>query len=471
MEKEDGYQDSSSTDSLMRRLSKPQLLSLLQTYRRSFGDAPFSTITNNQVSNQIVNQNDQNKTKIMIADQDDLSEAKKKKKGTPRPFVFSKYSQRYIALQVAYIGFDHAGLAFQKAGDDSIEAHLFSALLQVKLIAPESNLPPESYARSGRTDKTVSALGNTFSVLVRCSAPLDSNQPILYQDTNQETLNYLNLINNALPPTIKAVRWGRARQGFSARHHTISREYRYFFNLSSYQGLNITKMQSAVRHFVGLHDWRNFCKLDVLAVDSWEREIFDASVDQVSPDNTDAYMLRIKGKGFLWHQIRCIMRILLLIGKGLEEESIITDLLSKEELAKGKPDYGMEDGIGLVLWDCEYSEDDVKWENTPNKRDWRGLKAMESEAKIRAQVVEQIRIAIENKWGGDQWGEADRKEEETSWVKLNKRKRHLNLDEKKERVKKSSKKAKKLQDKEKRKEEYLNKERSAALATELNKEK
>lgn len=43
------------------------------------------------------------------------------------------------------------------------------------------------------------------------------------------------------------------------------------------------------------------------------------------------YVLTIKGKAFLWHQIRCIMAILFLIGQNKEEPVVINELLDISE--------------------------------------------------------------------------------------------------------------------------------------------
>lgn len=39
------------------------------------------------------------------------------------------------------------------------------------------------------------------------------------------------------------------------------------------------------------------------------------------------YMLEIRANAFLWHQIRCIMAVLLLIGEGKEQAEVISELL------------------------------------------------------------------------------------------------------------------------------------------------
>lgn len=43
------------------------------------------------------------------------------------------------------------------------------------------------------------------------------------------------------------------------------------------------------------------------------------------------YIIKIKANAFLWHQIRCIMGILLLIGLEREDVSIIDELLNVEK--------------------------------------------------------------------------------------------------------------------------------------------
>lgn len=55
---------------------------------------------------------------------------------------------------------------------------------------------------------------------------------------------------------------------FSARF----REYKYFI-VDSGGDLDLGRMQAAANLFVGAHDYRNFCKLDVLAVKSFDRRI------------------------------------------------------------------------------------------------------------------------------------------------------------------------------------------------------
>jgi tRNA pseudouridine38/39 synthase len=69
--------------------------------------------------------------------------------------------------------------------------------------------------------------------------------------------------------------------------------------------------------------------------------------------------LVVEGSSFLWHQIRCIAAVLILIGQKKEEPSIIDDLLNIEKFPC-KPQYSMCSENPLVLFDCQY-DNNVEW--------------------------------------------------------------------------------------------------------------
>lgn len=89
-------------------------------------------------------------------------------------------------------------------------------------------------------------------------------------------------------------------------------------------------MQEAAKYLIGEHDFRNLCKMDKDKT-TMRRVI---KVDIVSPPTTeegthplDPCKLVILGQSFVWHQIRCIAAVLILVGKGLEEPEIVRELL------------------------------------------------------------------------------------------------------------------------------------------------
>lgn len=69
-------------------------------------------------------------------------------------------------------------------------------------------------------------------------------------------------------------------------------------------------MQEAAAHFIGEHDFRNFCKIDAEHVKNFVRTILDFRVKLVQPPSADGralYALHIKGTAFLWHQVSFIL--------------------------------------------------------------------------------------------------------------------------------------------------------------------
>ena len=81
-----------------------------------------------------------------------------------RPFDFSRYHKRHIALKMAYLGWDFDGFASQETSENTIESHLFAALCKACLIESRADC---NYSRCGRTDKGVSAFAQVISLDVR----------------------------------------------------------------------------------------------------------------------------------------------------------------------------------------------------------------------------------------------------------------------------------------------------------------
>lgn len=71
----------------------------------------------------------------------------------------------------------------------------------------------------------------------------------------------------------------------------------------------------------------------------------------VGSDGPKVYAFAVHGTAFLWHQVRCMVAILFLVGQGLEKPEIVDDLFDIEK-NPGRPHYEMADDAPLVLWDC-----------------------------------------------------------------------------------------------------------------------
>ncbi|CAE6508326.1 unnamed protein product [Rhizoctonia solani] len=251
--------------------------------------------------------------------------------------------------------------------------------------------------------------------------------PITKPDTKQATketkqeLAYIHMLNRVLPPTIRVLAWSPVADDFDARFSCQWRHYKYFFSRGGRAldglagaavgriikgqgrvgegeggagdndggaegaGLDITAMREAATRLIGEHDFRNFCKLDPSKqIENFNRRVLGAWIERVGDDhgegelgseatesNEDLYVFNLKGTAFLWHQVRCIMAILFLVGQRLEHPSIIDNLLhtshsSSKALTsapiESKPNYILADSLPLVLWDCGYKPEDATWQ-------------------------------------------------------------------------------------------------------------
>ena len=124
--------------------------------------------------------------------------------------------------------------------------------------------------------------------------------------------------------------------------------------------MDIDNMEKAGQRLLGTHDFRNLCKMDVNnGVVTFIRKIDSVSVqvaERVHDGKDDPYdicCLNIRSKAFLWHQIRCIMAVLLMVGEGLEREDVVTELLDIEK-NPCRPAYQMASDLALNLDSAEY---------------------------------------------------------------------------------------------------------------------
>lgn len=178
----------------------------------------------------------------------------------------------------------------------------------------------------------------------------------------EDEINYCELLNRVLPKKIRAVSWQPlVTPNYSARFDCIGRTYKYFFPRGE---LNIEKMQEACMHLVGSHDFRNLCKMDVgngvvtyiRRLDSVEIKV--ANLNHEHQKEFDMHYLEIKGSAFLWHMIRCIVSILMLVGQERETPDIVKEMLDVERNDK-KPQYSLASELPLNLFLCNFREDQI----------------------------------------------------------------------------------------------------------------
>jgi len=264
---------------------------------------------------------------------------------------FQQYQQRYVALEVMYVGHDYHGFARQENIEETIEEHLFAAFIRCCLIPDGMSWQDLKYSRGGRTDKGVSGLGQVVALLLR-SAGKNGEPPV----SESQEYDYPALLNRVLPPEIRVLGWSTVPENFSARFSAHYREYKYF--IIDDGKLNIEKMRQGAEILLGEHDFRNFCKPDVVAVKSFVRTVLEARLEyapEMVCGKRRVLELYIKGSAFLWHQVRCIAALLLMIGHGKEQPGIMTSLLDIQATPR-KPLYLMASEEPLLLFNCKYPD-------------------------------------------------------------------------------------------------------------------
>jgi tRNA pseudouridine38/39 synthase len=330
------------------------------------------------------------------------AKAKERDLSEQKPFDFSLHPRRKIALRFTYAGWEYGGLAYQAGPTPlpTVEGVLFDALVQTRLVDGTKGFEGCEWERCGRTDRGVSGAGNAISLWVRSAIPqdvpmqegdVDGLSPSLNSqgtsppeaiptpNVTKKELRYISMLNRVLPPTIRIVAWSPVTPTFSARFACKYRHYKYFFHS---RNLDISRMQDAASRLLGEHDFRNLCKLDASKqITNFRRTILQASISPARlegrADLDGVWVFDLKGTAFLYNQVRHIVAILFLIGTGLEHPSLVTALVNVDEerpypafkegeptppIVDRKPEYQMVDGLPLVLWDCAYSDDDVRWQ-------------------------------------------------------------------------------------------------------------
>ncbi|NXN29928.1 PUS3 synthase, partial [Nycticryphes semicollaris] len=287
----------------------------------------------------------------------------KAKKRQQRPFDFGAYGRRHVALKIAYLGWGYQGFASQENTSNTIEEKLFEALKKTRLVDDRQT---SNYHRCGRTDKGVSAFGQVISLDLRSNLAEGKNlngHDSKGKSHGEEELRYTHILNRVLPPDIRVLAWAPVEPDFSARFSCLKRTYRYFFPCAN---LDVALMDAAAQRYVGTHDFRNLCKMDVAnGVVNFQRTILSAGVTWVErggetgpQDPFGLCQFEVTGQAFLYHQVRCMMAILFLIGQRMEKPEIIDELLDVEKNPQ-KPQYSMAVEFPLVLYDCAF--ENLRW--------------------------------------------------------------------------------------------------------------
>ncbi len=243
----------------------------------------------------------------------------------------NKSNNYYYLLRLEYLGFRYHG--WQKQPDVKTVQYMVDRTLNFIF----ENEKFKTLAAS-RTDAMVSATDQ----LIQLTLSLHVETDFLIQQLN------LNLPNDL---RIKAIE--EIDKKFNIINRPKIKEYHYYFSfgekphpycapfmINYKDDLDIEKMKKCASFFEGTHNFREYCYRPKEGKDFF-KEILHCKIEEnhyltanFFPKNS--YVLIVKGRGFLHHQIRLMMGTLIKVGTGqLDESHILGSLNGKGEYPAG----------------------------------------------------------------------------------------------------------------------------------------
>uniref|UniRef100_A0A914KWN2 Uncharacterized protein n=1 Tax=Meloidogyne incognita TaxID=6306 RepID=A0A914KWN2_MELIC len=141
-----------------------------------------------------------------------------------RPFDFSKYPKRRIAIMFLYLGWEYDGLVKQENTLNTVEQTLFNALIRTKLIESEENCEWTRCVAALTVRST--DVSNKY-----CFWSEGSSEPEQRIKSTQE-LPYVKMLNGVLPKSVRVIAFAPVDKDFSARFDCIERVYTYIFPMA-----------------------------------------------------------------------------------------------------------------------------------------------------------------------------------------------------------------------------------------------
>jgi tRNA pseudouridine38-40 synthase len=238
---------------------------------------------------------------------------------------------------LAYDGSVFKGFQRQ-ANARSVQGELETALRQL-------NWQGRAILAAGRTDSGTHASGQVVAFDLDWSHPINELQQAL---------------NGLLPSEIAVQSISQVNPGFHPRYHALWRRYRYQiycqpvrnplmdrYAWQVWPSVSLTRLQEAAGLLVGTHDFAAF-GTPPRPVSSTVRTVFQAAWWEEQP-----YLaFEITGQAFLYHMVRRVVHMQVLIGQGRLEPETLAEVLHTLPTLPGKGPmlrHGLAPAWGLTL--------------------------------------------------------------------------------------------------------------------------
>lgn len=110
----------------------------------------------------------------------------------------------------------------------------------------------------------------------------------------------------------------------------------------------------------------NIVLLSQMALDTYPNHVREIKKSSIGPvegcnvPNCQLYVYTVQGSAFLYHQVRYMAAILLLVGQGLETPNIVEKLLDIKQVS-AKPQYAMAPEAPLLFNGCGFRTSDLEF--------------------------------------------------------------------------------------------------------------
>ncbi len=249
-------------------------------------------------------------------------------------------------LTIQYDGTDFHGWQMQGAGERTVQGELMAALSLLEGRAVVVN-------GAGRTDAGVHAVGQVASVELR-------------REISPEKL--CAAINGNIAPDVRVIAAETVDENFHARYSARGKTYRYrIFNArfaspfllrythTDARRLDIERMQTCARLFLGEHDWTAFSAAQT-DVQTRVRTLTQLEVRESWSEAGRGRVVEITASadGFLRYMVRSIAGTLLEVGRGqMDVPQVVRALESRERSLAG----ATAPAKGLTLIEVHYDDE------------------------------------------------------------------------------------------------------------------
>lgn len=246
-----------------------------------------------------------------------------------------------VMLTVAYDGTNYSGWQLQPNGE-TIESVLNRCL---------SELTGEEITVIGasRTDAGVHAMGNIAVFDTMSRIPGDK---------------FSYALNQRLPEDIRICGSKDVASDFHPRHCESRKTYEYriycapfpmpvkrLYSYFTYVPLDIDLMSQAAEYLIGEHDFKSFCSVQTQALTTVRRVDSVEVREEPAAAGGREIVIRVAGRGFLYHMVRIIAGTLMEAGRGQIPPMQVKEILEARNRQAAGP---TAPACGLTLMGYEF---------------------------------------------------------------------------------------------------------------------